>query len=125
MKTALELVAVALIVAANGFFVAAEYALVTVRRTRLQELEAQALANHLVVIDDQTRNWLAHRCSICRMASYREGVSADHSPGVSPTSRGVSWVSAVTGPSLPSAASPRAGFGARGAVFPPDYTADA
>jgi CBS domain containing-hemolysin-like protein len=41
VKTALELVAVALIVAANGFFVAAEYALVTVRRTRLQELEAQ------------------------------------------------------------------------------------
>ncbi len=41
MTTALELLAVALIVAANGFFVAAEYALVTVRRTRLQELEAQ------------------------------------------------------------------------------------
>ena len=41
MTTALELVAVALVVAANGFFVAAEYALVTVRRTRLQELEAQ------------------------------------------------------------------------------------
>jgi CBS domain containing-hemolysin-like protein len=41
VKTALELVAVALIVAANGFFVAAEYALVTVRRTRLQELETQ------------------------------------------------------------------------------------
>jgi CBS domain containing-hemolysin-like protein len=41
VKTALELVAVGLIVAANGFFVAAEYALVTVRRTRLQELEAQ------------------------------------------------------------------------------------
>ena len=41
MTTALELVAVALIVAANAFFVAAEYALVTVRRTRLQELEAQ------------------------------------------------------------------------------------
>jgi len=41
VTTALELVAVALVVAANGFFVAAEYALVTVRRTRLQELEAQ------------------------------------------------------------------------------------
>ena len=41
MTTALELVAVALVVAANAFFVAAEYALVTVRRTRLQELEAQ------------------------------------------------------------------------------------
>ncbi len=41
MKTAAELVAVVLIVAANAFFVAAEYALVTVRRTRLQELESQ------------------------------------------------------------------------------------
>ncbi len=41
MTTALELLAVVLIVAANGFFVAAEYGLVTVRRTRLQELEAQ------------------------------------------------------------------------------------
>ena len=38
MTTALELLAVVLIVAANGFFVAAEYALVTVRRTRVQEL---------------------------------------------------------------------------------------
>jgi putative hemolysin len=35
---ALELVAVAALVLLNGFFVAAEYALVTVRRTRLQEL---------------------------------------------------------------------------------------
>jgi CBS domain containing-hemolysin-like protein len=33
--------AVVLIVAANGFFVAAEYGLVTVRRTRLQELDSQ------------------------------------------------------------------------------------
>jgi CBS domain containing-hemolysin-like protein len=41
MITALELLAVVLIVAANGFFVAAEYGLVTVRRTRLQELDAQ------------------------------------------------------------------------------------
>ena len=41
MTTALELFAVAVIVAANAFFVAAEYGLVTVRRTRMQELEAQ------------------------------------------------------------------------------------
>ncbi|MDX6553474.1 MAG: magnesium and cobalt exporter, family [Gaiellales bacterium] len=38
MTTALALLAVVLIVLANGFFVAAEYALVTVRRTRIQEL---------------------------------------------------------------------------------------
>jgi putative hemolysin len=37
----LELVAVAALVLLNGFFVAAEYALVTVRRTRLQELSAE------------------------------------------------------------------------------------
>jgi CBS domain containing-hemolysin-like protein len=41
MLTAVELAAVVVIVAANAFFVAAEYALVTVRRTRLQELAAQ------------------------------------------------------------------------------------
>jgi CBS domain containing-hemolysin-like protein len=41
MTTALELLAVAVIVAANAFFVAAEYGLVTVRRTRMQELDAQ------------------------------------------------------------------------------------
>jgi CBS domain containing-hemolysin-like protein len=41
MTTALELAAVAVIVAANAFFVAAEYGLVTVRRTRMQELDAQ------------------------------------------------------------------------------------
>ena len=38
MSIPLEVVAVLLIVLANGFFVAAEYALVTARRSRLQEL---------------------------------------------------------------------------------------
>jgi len=37
----LELLAVAVLILLNGFFVAAEYALVTVRRTRLHELEEQ------------------------------------------------------------------------------------
>jgi putative hemolysin len=37
----LELVAVAALVLLNGFFVAAEYALVTVRRTRMHELEQE------------------------------------------------------------------------------------
>src|SRR3954469_5931748 len=41
MTTALELIAVLLIVLANAFFVSAEYALVTVRRTRMQELADQ------------------------------------------------------------------------------------
>jgi CBS domain containing-hemolysin-like protein len=41
MTLFLELVAVAALVLLNGFFVAAEYALVTVRRTRLQELSEE------------------------------------------------------------------------------------
>jgi CBS domain containing-hemolysin-like protein len=58
VTTALELVAVALVIAANGFFVAAEYALVTVRRTRLQELEAQgsrAATRVLRLVDNPPR----------------------------------------------------------------------
>jgi magnesium and cobalt exporter, CNNM family len=58
VTTALELVAVALVIAANGFFVAAEYALVTVRRTRLQELEAQgsrAATGVLRLVDNPPR----------------------------------------------------------------------
>jgi putative hemolysin len=41
MTLFLELVAVAALVLLNGFFVAAEYALVTVRRTRMHELEQE------------------------------------------------------------------------------------
>jgi CBS domain containing-hemolysin-like protein len=41
MTLFLELLAVAALILLNGFFVAAEYALVTVRRTRLQELVAE------------------------------------------------------------------------------------
>ena len=38
MTLLLELVGVGVLILLNGFFVAAEYALVTVRRTRVQEL---------------------------------------------------------------------------------------
>ena len=41
MSVALELVGVALLILLNAFFVAAEYSLVTVRRTRLVELEEE------------------------------------------------------------------------------------
>jgi CBS domain containing-hemolysin-like protein len=41
MTLFLELVAVAVLVLLNGYFVAAEYALVTVRRTRMNELEQE------------------------------------------------------------------------------------
>ncbi len=54
MKTALALLAVLVIVLANGFFVAAEYALVTVRRTRVQELLDQGNKRARRVADLQT-----------------------------------------------------------------------
>ena len=54
MTTALALIAVLLIVLANGFFVAAEYALVTVRRTRVQELVDQGNRRARRVADLQT-----------------------------------------------------------------------
>src|ERR1700747_1384403 len=38
MRTALELVGVGVLILLNGFFVAAEYGLVTARRTRMVEL---------------------------------------------------------------------------------------
>jgi CBS domain containing-hemolysin-like protein len=58
MTTALELLAVVLVVAANAFFVAAEYALVTVRRTRLRELEDQGsrrARSVLALLDEPSR----------------------------------------------------------------------
>jgi putative hemolysin len=46
----LELVAVAALILLNGFFVAAEYALVTVRRTRLHELEQEGTRRARLVL---------------------------------------------------------------------------
>ncbi len=50
MSIPLEIAAVLLIVLANGFFVAAEYALVTARRTRLQELADQGMRRAKIAI---------------------------------------------------------------------------
>ena len=50
MTIPLEIAAVLLIVLANGFFVAAEYALVTARRTRLQELADQGMRRAKIAI---------------------------------------------------------------------------
>jgi CBS domain containing-hemolysin-like protein len=50
MTLFLELVAVAVLVLLNGYFVAAEYALVTVRRTRMHELEQQGNRRARVVL---------------------------------------------------------------------------
>jgi len=54
----LQLIGVALLVLANGFFVAAEFALVSVRRTRVEELIQQGRPSALVVkqaLDDPDR----------------------------------------------------------------------
>jgi CBS domain containing-hemolysin-like protein len=50
MTLFLELVAVAVLILLNGYFVAAEYALVTVRRTRMHELEQQGNRRARVVL---------------------------------------------------------------------------
>jgi CBS domain containing-hemolysin-like protein len=50
MTLFLELVAVAVLILLNGYFVAAEYALVTVRRTRMHELEHQGNRRARVVL---------------------------------------------------------------------------
>ena len=44
MTVFLELLGVAVLILLNGFFVAAEYSLVTVRRTRLKELSTRGIA---------------------------------------------------------------------------------
>ncbi len=49
METLLRLLAVAILVLANGFFVAAEFALVSVRRTRVEELVAEGSRTAQVV----------------------------------------------------------------------------
>ncbi len=61
MLIAVELLAVLVIVAANAFFVSAEYALVTVRRTRLQELEAQGVkrARRVLVLLDNPSGFIS------------------------------------------------------------------
>src|SRR3954466_12493197 len=50
MSLFLELVAVAALILLNGYFVAAEYALVTVRRTRMHELEQEGNRRAKVVL---------------------------------------------------------------------------
>jgi putative hemolysin len=49
MSTILGLIAVVVLVTLNGFFVAAEFALVSVRRTRIEEMIAQGVTSAVVV----------------------------------------------------------------------------
>lgn len=51
ISTTLGLVAVVLLVLANGFFVATEFALVSVRRTRIQQLDAEGVSGARGVLD--------------------------------------------------------------------------
>jgi putative hemolysin len=61
MTVFLELLAVAALILLNGFFVAAEYSLVTVRRTRLQELadEGSRTARSVVKITSDPPHFIA------------------------------------------------------------------
>ena len=54
ISTALGLVAVILLVLANGFFVATEFALVSVRRTRIQQLASEGNRRAVSVLDRLT-----------------------------------------------------------------------
>ncbi len=54
ISTALGLVAVVILVLANGFFVATEFALVSVRRTRVQQLAAEGNRRAISVLDRLT-----------------------------------------------------------------------
>ena len=51
ISTALGLVAVVVLVIANGFFVATEFALVSVRRTRIQQLASEGNRRAMTVLD--------------------------------------------------------------------------
>src|SRR3954465_12185582 len=59
--TALLLIAVVLLVLANGFFVAAEFSLVRSRRSRLEELaaEGKAAAGRAVAVMDDLNQYLS------------------------------------------------------------------
>ena len=61
MTVSLELLGVALLILLNGFFVAAEYSLVTVRRTRLKELadEGNRPARAVVKITSDPAHFIA------------------------------------------------------------------
>ena len=61
MTLLLELIAVAALILLNGFFVAAEYGLVTVRRTRMVELDRQGdrRARRVLRITDSPPQFIA------------------------------------------------------------------
>jgi len=59
MYVLLRLMGVILLVAANAFFVAAEYALVSIRDTRIEQLIAGVLMSALDVEQGVGRAWLA------------------------------------------------------------------
>jgi putative hemolysin len=64
-STALGLVAVAFLIATNGFFVATEFAIVAVRKSRLEQLAAEGVHSARCAADGGAARHL-HRCLSAR-----------------------------------------------------------
>jgi putative hemolysin len=80
MTVSLELLAVALLILLNGFFVAAEYSLVTVRRTRLKELadEGSRPARAVVKITSDPPHFIAAMQLGVTLTSLAIGAMGEH-----------------------------------------------
>ena len=80
MTVSLELLSVALLILLNGFFVAAEYALVTVRRTRLQELadEGSRTARSVMKITSDPPRFIAAMQLGVTLTSLAIGAIGEH-----------------------------------------------
>ena len=73
MTLLFELIAVAVLILLNGFFVAAEYGLVTVRRTRMQELAAAGSRRARQVLADHRLAAALHRGDAARRDAHVAG----------------------------------------------------
>ena len=80
MTVSLELLGVALLILLNGFFVAAEYSLVTVRRTRLQELadEGSRTARSVMKITSDPPHFIAAMQLGVTLTSLAIGAIGEH-----------------------------------------------
>ncbi len=80
MTVSLELLGVALLILLNGFFVAAEYSLVTVRRTRLQELadEGSRTARAVMKITSDPPHFIAAMQLGVTLTSLAIGAIGEH-----------------------------------------------
>ena len=81
MNLLLELIAVAALILLNGFFVAAEYGLVTVRRTRIAELAQQdhdRRARQVLAITDSPPRFIAAMQLGVTLTSLAIGALGEH-----------------------------------------------